>query len=50
MDKIGERISVPVSLQGSSKVWFFGKPEETKEAKETFVEELSLVREAMCTS
>ena len=50
MNKIAERISVPLRLQGSRKVLLYGKPQETKEAKETFEKELKLVKKVLSTS
>ena len=49
MYKIEERTSVPLVLQGC-KVLLYGKPEETKEAKETFEKELRLVKKVLSTS
>ena len=49
LDKIRQRISVPLSMQGMKAV-IFGKPEETKVAKEIFEEELRLVRKILSTS
>ena len=42
VDKIRQRISVPVSLLGNRKVVIYGKPKETKEAKEIFKGRVSL--------
>jgi len=50
LNKIRQRISVPVSLLGSRKVVIYGKPEETKEAKEVFDEELELVKKILRSS
>ena len=49
LDKIMQRISVPLSLHGRKAV-MFGKPEETKVAKEIFEEELRLVQKILSTS
>ena len=49
LDKIRQRISVPLSMQGMKAV-IFGKPEETKVAKEIFEEELRLVQKILSTS
>ena len=49
LDKIRQRISVPLSMQGMKAV-IFGKPEETKVGKEIFEEELRLVRKILSTS
>ena len=47
VDKIRQRISVPVSLLGNRKVVIYGKPKETKEAKEIFGGELALVKKVL---
>ena len=48
MDKINEKISVPISFKGKTIV-MFGKPEETKVAKEIFEEELRVVKKVLST-
>ena len=50
LNKIRQRISVPISLRGSGKVVIYGKPEETKKAKEVFEEELGLVKKVLSSS
>merc|ERR1719222_1675566 len=46
LDKIEQKISVPLTLRGG-KVVMFGKPGETKVAIEIFKEELRLVKKAL---
>jgi len=46
MGKIQQKLQVPAQLQGQ-KMLLFGKPEETREAKEMVEEELKLVRETL---
>ena len=46
LDKIRQRISVPLTLRGG-KVVMFGEPGETKVAIEIFKEELRLVKKAL---
>ena len=48
LDKINEMISVPSSFKGKTIV-MFGKPEETKVAKEIFEEELRVVKKVLST-
>ena len=50
LEKIRQMISVPIGFQGSRKVVIHGKPEETKEAKEIFEEELGLVKKVLSRS
>ena len=50
LNKIRQRISVPISLRGSGKVVIYGKPEETKKAKEVFEEELGMVKKVLSSS
>ena len=38
---------MPIRLQGSRKVVIYGKPEETKEAKEIVEEEVGLVKKVL---
>ena len=47
LEKIRQRISVPIRLQGSRKVVIYGKPEETKEAKEIVEEDVGLVKKVL---
>ena len=46
--KIVQMISVPISFKGKT-IAMFGKPEETKVAKEIFEEELRMVKKMLST-
>ena len=49
LDKINEMISVPIKFKGKQTIVMFGKPEETKVAKEIFEEKLRMVKKVLST-